>query len=324
LGLNIAFNAGILSCFRKSFTHLTLCRKIIYGNNVNNMSCTPLKENKNGGEKMEQSSIKVNGMNIHYKHSGSGQCMVLLHGIPTHSGLWDEVMPHLDQYSVYAFDLLGFGESDKPGSSDIDIKSQAFFLLSVFKALSIKNAVIIGHDIGGGIAQYIAVSNPEAVKAMVLMDSVCYDSWPIELLSVKGKVQMLFEHLPENVLDGLFVKYIEDGLYNKDRAKQISQKYWKYIKDSSGIKSFLNAVESFDSKYTMEIAPLLRTIKTPTLVLWGKHDAYLRLSYAYRLSEDIKNSRIEVIEDGGHFLPEDQPEETAKSIDRFIKDLGTV
>lgn len=245
--------------------------------------------------------------------------MVLLHGIPTDSSLWDRMISYLQrEYSIYAFDLLGFGQSEKLESSQLDLKSQAEFFLEVFRELSLKDIIIVGHDIGGGIAQIMAVRSPGTFKAMVLMDSACYDSWPIQLLSAGQKLELLFQNLPKDVIYDLFKGYIEDGLYNKDKAAAVANKYWPLLQDDEGIETFLKAVESFDNKYTIEVSQLLYNIRMPVLILWGRHDKFIRLSYAYRLNEDIRNSTMSIIENGGHFLPEDQPKDAAQMIDSFI------
>lgn len=272
---------------------------------------------------MKECEITVRGLNVHYKHIGSGQPLVFFHGIPTNSSLWDGVISSLSgEYSIYAFDLLGFGKSSKAGSFILDIKSQADFFEDVLDSLKIENPIICGHDYGGGIAQYFAVLGASRVRAVVLIDSVCYDLWPIELLSTESTVRTLFEHLPVDIVHELFEKYISGGLYNKDRVSDVVKKYSDCIKDEKAINNFIETVKSFDHKYTQEIVPLLYKINIPVLILWGRHDTYLKPSCAYRLNEDIKRSTIEIIDDGGHFLPEDQPEEVAKSIDKFIRSIS--
>lgn len=271
---------------------------------------------------MDEYSIEIRGKRINYKYSGAGPCIVFLHGIPTHSGLWDETISYLgDSYSIYAFDLLGFGKSDSSRSFELNIKAQAQMFTDIFRMMCLKEVVLVGHDIGGAIAQIIAILNPEILRGMVLIDSACYDSWPIELLKVESKVEMLFMHLPKDVVKSIFERYIGDGMYNKDKIDSIVEKYWCYLDGSEGVERFLNAVQSFDSRYTMDIVHLLDTIRVPTHILWGKHDVFIKKSHAYRLNEDIRNSTLEILDDAGHFLPEDQPLKTAQAIQRF---LGTI
>lgn len=273
---------------------------------------------------MEEYEITIRGLNVHYKHTGSGQPLVFFHGIPTNSSLWDGVIYSLSrEYSIYAFDLLGFGKSSRAGSNLLDIKSQADFFREVLSSLKIQNPIICGHDYGGGIAQYFAVYERSSVRAVILIDSVCYDLWPIELLSAENTVRTLFEHLPVDIVHELFEKYISGGLYNKDKAPDVVKKYSGFIENEKAINNFLEIIKSFDYKYTQEIVPLLHKIRIPVLILWGRHDTYLKPSCAYRLNEDIRRSTIKIIDDGGHFLPEDQPKEVAQSIDSFAEHIDS-
>lgn len=263
--------------------------------------------------------ITVRGNTFFYSKSGTGDPVVLLHGIPTHSGLWEGVIPWLeDSFSTYSFDLLGFGKSSKPLSHELHLKYQAELLTEAIDKLELKEFVLVGHDIGGGIGQIMAVQNHSPVKALVLLDSVCYDAWPIDLLSAESKLRMLFENLPPDVVQELYTKYIGGGLYDKTRLREVSKKYWENIDGSEETRTFLEVVKSLDNKYTMEIVPMLESLRIPTLILWGSEDKYIRLSYAYRLSEDIRNSTIKIIEKAGHFTPEDRPEEVGKIINEYL------
>lgn len=266
--------------------------------------------------------ITVKGRKIFYKHSGEGPCIVFLHGISTHSALWDGVISNLEKhFSVYAFDLLGFGKSERAESLELSLRSQANLFISAFKSMGLRCITLVGHDIGGGIAQIISLLNPGILKALVLMDSACYDSWPIDLLKVQSRVGMIFEHMPPDVTYQVFQNYIKDGLFNKEMAEEISLKYWEYIKGPEGIKGFLETVKSFDSRQTLEISHLLSRIRLPVLILWGKQDAFIRQSFAYRLSEDIPNSELKIIDSAGHFLPEDKSEEVSREITRFVYNI---
>ncbi|KPU46338.1 soluble epoxide hydrolase [Oxobacter pfennigii] len=271
---------------------------------------------------MFEGDLQVKGKTVHYVHEGKGKNIVLLHGIATHSGLWKGVMSNLTKkYSVYAFDLLGFGLSQKPESNELNLKKQGAFFYDVFKELGLQDIIVAGHDLGGGIAQIMSLTYPEIFKAMVLIDTICYDSWPIQILSEGNKVEMLFRHLPPDIIRDTFIQYIKDGLYNKENALQIGQKYWKYIEGKEGMDSFIKLVQSFDNRQTVEISVSLGSLRLPVLIIWGKNDVYLRPSYGYRLSEDIKGAKIEVLDCAGHFLPEDQPGLVSQLMDDFISSI---
>ena len=121
----------------------------------------------------------IEGHRIAYKEMGQGQPLILVHGIPTNKLLWRNIMPELAKhYRVIAPDMLNYGESDMPEKADVSINAQTRILLKLMDALGIAQANIVSHDIGGGVGQLMAVNHPERVRRQVLIDSVCFDSWP--------------------------------------------------------------------------------------------------------------------------------------------------
>ena len=158
--------------------------------------------------------ITVEGHQIAYKEMGEGTPLLLIHGIPTNKSLWRNVMPQLaTSQRVIAPDLLNFGESDMPINTDVSINAQCKIISKFMDALGIAKANIAAHDIGGGVAQLMAVNYPEKVNGLVLIDSVCFDSWPIpefepllepgveEKTTVTEFVDTLRDFMPKGVYD---------------------------------------------------------------------------------------------------------------------------
>ena len=124
--------------------------------------------------------VTVEGHQIAYQEMGQGTPLLLIHGIPTNKFLWRNVMPKLaSKYRVIAPDLLNFGESDMPSNTDVSINAQCRIMCKFMEELGISKVNIAAHDIGGGVAQLMAVNQPDKVNGLVLIDSVCFDSWPI-------------------------------------------------------------------------------------------------------------------------------------------------
>src|SRR6516165_1755973 len=97
---------------------------------------------------------------------GHGRSVVLIHGIPTSSYLWRNVIPPLIQngLEVIAIDLLGYGYSDKPIEADLGVAAQAERVAAVLRRLSWAGGTIVGHDIGGGVAQLMCANDPQAAE----------------------------------------------------------------------------------------------------------------------------------------------------------------
>ncbi|MEX0687008.1 MAG: alpha/beta fold hydrolase [Balneolales bacterium] len=129
---------------------------------------------------MNEKSIKVNGVNIRWLEMGSGFPVVFIHGLPTSPELWRNVIPSLTNKKRIAWEMVGYGASIEEGRSrDISVGSQAAYLASWLDAMNMDKVVLVGHDLGGGVAQIIATLRPQVVKGLILINSICYDSWPI-------------------------------------------------------------------------------------------------------------------------------------------------
>ncbi|GER88205.1 hypothetical protein KDW_23670 [Dictyobacter vulcani] len=135
------------------------------------------------------------GRSVHYNISylvqgaeyGTDGAIVLLHDIPAGAFSWESIMGQLGgvNRAVYAFDMLGFGQSEYPWPADTSIWGQADVLSYLIKDLQLTNIVLVGHGLGGGVAQVLATRllRPETA-ALVLVDSVCYlhtfaENWPL-------------------------------------------------------------------------------------------------------------------------------------------------
>jgi pimeloyl-ACP methyl ester carboxylesterase len=131
-------------------------------------------------EVMSVRGVVIEGVKMNWQQRGDGPPVILLHGLPTSPLLWRYVMPRLDGYRAYAWELPGYASSHAQAAMrDISVSKQADYLLAWMKSLEIDRAVLVGHDIGGGVAQIAATRNPGAVRGLVLCNSVCYDNWPI-------------------------------------------------------------------------------------------------------------------------------------------------
>ena len=117
---------------------------------------------------------------IAYHRFGHGPSVALIHGIPTWSHLWRNVIPPLveDGFEVIAVDLLGYGDSGKPIGADLGIAAQAERLATVLRKLKWGGRAIVGHGIGGGVAQLVCANDLEAAERLILIDTVAYDSFP--------------------------------------------------------------------------------------------------------------------------------------------------
>ena len=128
---------------------------------------------------MESKYVEAQGIRMRWEESGEGPPVVFVHGILTSPRLWRHVIPRVEGRAL-AWEMVGYGASIREGwKQDISVAHQAEYLAGWMREIGLDSAVIVGHDLGGGVAQILAVRTPELVRGLVLTNAICYDSWPI-------------------------------------------------------------------------------------------------------------------------------------------------
>jgi haloalkane dehalogenase len=170
----------------------------------------------------EKATVEVEDSHIAYVDEGEGQPVLFLHGNPTSSYLWRNVIPHVtDDYRAVAPDLIGMGDSGKP-DIDYSFADHARYIDDFIDALGLEDIVLVGHDWGGAIAMRYARLNSDNVAALAFMETVGppslpvdgYDAMPPDLAeffqtmrSPAGEALVLEEnYFVETVLPGLGVR----------------------------------------------------------------------------------------------------------------------
>ncbi|MEX2296908.1 MAG: alpha/beta fold hydrolase [Dongiaceae bacterium] len=161
-------------------------------------------------------SIAQIPLHVAYTDLGKGEPVLLLHGIPTWSYLYHDVIPLLEPHCrVLAPDFLGHGYSDRRDRFDRSLRAQTRMILAFLDALGIEKATIVGHDTGGGVALIMAIEHPDRVARLVLTNVVAYDSWPIDDMIALGNPNWRSKS-PQEVAE-FVASGLPDGLHNKDR-----------------------------------------------------------------------------------------------------------
>lgn len=268
--------------------------------------------------------VVVDGVRIAYRDGGGdGRPVVLVHGTPSHSYIWREVIPPLESagYRVLCFDLLGYGLSERPLDRDTSVAAQARILERLLDFWGLEKPDIVGHDIGGATAMIFAVNKPERVGKLMLLDTVSYDSWPSETWR-----KIIRDHLHEyhrmtlEEFRQMMVRQLTMTVYDKERmSKEVLEAYLAPLAGEMGKASFFtHQVSHYDSRYTEEITEDLKKLTMPVKILWGAKDEWQPVSYAKRLCRDIPETDLDIISEAGHFLMEDAPERVFAEIKDFL------
>lgn len=257
-------------------------------------------------------------VNIAYTDIGTGEPLILLHGIPTWSYLYHQVIDSLSQkFRVIAPDFLGHGYSDKRDLFDRSLEVQVKMILELLKFLKLEKAHFVGHDTGGGVALILAIKHPEKVDKLILSNIVAYDSWPIDDMLALGNPQWKSKTSVE-IADFLLEGY-KLGLSNAETLTSTFQEgiIAPYLSDEGKISLIRNAA-SLNANHTISIMSRHRDIQSNTLLLWGVDDPWQTIKDGIKLHSEIPNSKLIKLERASHWVQQDAPERYLKHIIDFL------
>jgi pimeloyl-ACP methyl ester carboxylesterase len=259
-----------------------------------------------------------------YLMEGRGTPLLLLHGIPGSAYAWEAVGNSLkDRYRVIVPDLLGFGESPPP-AGDFYMEAQAQALHQLILELEMEAFYLAGHDFGGPVALTLLRKFPALkVKALVLSQGNLFTDTPIPLPLQMAKVPLLgtpFFYLAVGNVPALYALY-------RAAAQNQKQATWGNFRrhlTPQGIRYtrqiFQRSLSDLPRHYGA-LEKMLPTLSLPTLILWAGSDPFFAEKEGFRLQQAIPGAALKIYAHCGHFLPEEYPEQTAKDLALFFRQL---
>lgn len=264
-----------------------------------------------------QKVAEVDNRFVSYVDEGEGPPIVLVHGIPSWGYLWHRQLPTLTSSNrVLVPDLIGFGYSDKRDCFDRSIAKQAEMMDRWMEALGIERATIVAHDIGGGVALRLATLFPERVEKLCVMNAVCYDSWPIELMLQAGHPGVN-QKMSASTASTLLGRALTQGFAQSPDKEELAGLLSPY-RTEIGKRSLIRNASALNTNLTTEITSRLPNIAVPVLILWGQDDKFQLVKYAHRLAWDIPDAKMVLIDDARHFVMWDQPEAVNHHLAKFL------
>ena len=274
---------------------------------------------------MECITLRIQQKDINIAVQVAGQHyarpMVLLHGFPSNRHLWRRCIPPLAaDYRVYAPDLPGYGDSDKPCGVRYNATFYVRFLEAMRLTLDLDRFILVAHDVGGMAALAYAVRHPATLSHLVVMDTTAYADWPrpLQVMVKKARTRWgAFWFTRHRVFRQVLQRYLvhRPDVFSPLRAERYRQ---PWVRDADGRRAFRQALLPGPDEWAVPREDL-RRLAVPTLVLWAVEDRIIPLSIGRRLSEDIPGARLVTIRECGHFLQEENPRAVSDHIDTFVK-----
>lgn len=290
------------------------------------LSCLALSVNAASLSKGAKSEFtQVNGIRIHYVKMGKGPLLILLHGWPQTWYEWDKVMPPLaSKFTVIAPDLRGLGLSEKTPTG-YDKHTIANDIAALIKHFGESSAFVVGHDMGGKTAYVLSLLYPELVKKLVLVD--CMPPGSENMDSAKGGMWHYGFHMaadfPEMLTKNREKEYISAQMRKWSHKKEAITpeaiaEYAKYYATPGGMTAGFNYYRALpeDAKFVSAYSD--KKFSMPVLTIAGRYGVSDNLFKAMKSKADNLNGVI--VEDSGHFVPEESPTFLVENILNFFTD----
>ena len=259
--------------------------------------------------------VKIDNIHLYYELYGKGDPLLLIAGLGCDSQSWLPVVNELsNHFQIIVFDNRGVGRSNIP-EAPYNICSMADDAMKLLDHLCIYSAHIVGHSMGGYIAQEFAINYPEQVNKLVLESTAPLSSSRNEFLFKNFfKFRQEGMDLEYWLLAWLFWLFVPNRFEDTEFVNQYIKNTLKYpyIQSTAGYKGQIEAISKFNT------LDRLRKIQAKTLIIEGKEDILILPKESEMLIKGIPKSSMLYIEDTAHFIHLEKPKIFNKAVLKFL------
>ena len=262
-------------------------------------------------------TYRFRGQAIRFGVTGSGPPAVFVHGTPFSSHVWHAIIPRVSALrTVYAFDLLGYGQSQK-SEGDVSLGVQNLLLAELLSYWQLARPDVIAHDFGGATALRAHLLGGCDYQSLTLIDPVALAPWGSPFVVHVRQHQAAFRDMPPYIHRAIVSTYLRDAV-----ARQLSdaelEPYVAPWLGADGQAGFYRQIAQMDQKYTDEIAARLSLVRCPTQILWGEADRWIPPERGRRLQQLIPGARLHTVPGAGHLVQEDAPALVVDALRAFL------
>lgn len=277
----------------------------------------------------ERRTLQIADGPIEYCVAGRGPTVVFLHGIIANGDVWRGVVADLakDHRCVVPDWPLGAHRLAMRPGTDFSLPGVAAMVDRFLAAADLDHVVLVANDTGGAVAQHVVADRPARIAALVLTPCDAFENFvplPIRHLRLLGRnsvgLWILAQTLRWRWVQRLPIAF--GRLTERAIPADIMRSYTAPLREYAGTRrDFASLVRNIHPRYTMAVASRLSNYRRPVLLTWARERRrFFPLEHAYRLKSLFPDATVEVIENSGPFVTEDQPQAVAAAVRRFISE----
>ena len=274
---------------------------------------------------MEHKTVNLDGVNVHYVEAGVGPALVLVHGLGASHVTWHEnIQPLADAgFRVFAPDLPGHGDSDKPESINYDPLAGADLIDSFLTAAGVERAALVGNSAGGLVAALYALEHPKRVERLILVAAGGLGrdmTWFLRLVSLPVLGEIIYQPWLQSVgqlnRKMLFHRTppIADEVFSElDRVRSLPGSQRALLRS---IRSSINYAGLREQRFILD---RLTQLEMPVLTIWGENDLILPVEHASSVRNALPSSLVKTIPECGHWPQMEKAAEFNQLLTLFLE-----
>jgi pimeloyl-ACP methyl ester carboxylesterase len=275
-----------------------------------------------GANHFQRQAVVIDGTSLSYISAGSGRPVVLIHGNPgSHHDYTLAVVERLSQsYHVVAFDRPGHGYSERHDSIHTTVEIQARVIRDALQKLALEQPVLVGHSWGGSLVLAAAVAYGRDLSGIVLLAPAAYPSVPFEWWSLVPHVPLVGNFFVNTLTPFVGRAIVRKSLRLAYEPQDVQHEYAEQAAElwirPEQVKAFAYDERTLRASLKV-LSRRYSEIEMPVVIVTGSADRLLDPNeHAYPLQKTIRNSKLIVLPDTGHQLPQTQPDAVISAIDQ--------
>ncbi|WP_372085056.1 alpha/beta fold hydrolase [Tistrella mobilis] len=253
-------------------------------------------------------STEVLGNTVRWGMQGKGAPLVAIHGTPFSAQVWRRIVPYLiDRWTVYFYDLVGYGQSEMREDQDVSLGVQNEVLAALLREWRLDRPHVLAHDFGGATALRAYFLNSARYESLTIFDAVAIAPWGSPFVQHVRHHEAAFSGMPEYMHRAVLASYLRTAA-NVPLSDEVVDIYSAPWLGDIGQQAFYRQIAQMDQKFTDEVQLLYRRLDCPVTVLWGEKDAWIPVEKGEELARLISDRPLVRLPGAGHLVQEDRPE----------------
>ena len=242
----------------------------------------------------------------------------MCHGTPWSSTVWAPFAEALSaEFSVYLWDMPGYGQSSKALSHAVDLGTQAELFRDLLLHWDLSSPHVVAHDYGGAVSLRAHLLHQASYSSLALVSAVALRPWGSDFFRLVAEHTDVFAAQPPAIHQGALEAYIAGASHRGLSPAQVNALTAPWL-TSEGQDAFYRQIAAADERFTDEIQDRYTELDLPVKVIWGRHDTWIPADRATRLAQMIPGADLELIDDAGHLVQYDAPVHLAVVLHRWL------